>query len=228
MRPYFQNETIRVSATGNDVTSAHKPRPTPCVRTAVVSPGTSVFVFFSPLYNNTLIPTLLQSPCDNIFFVLLSFVRSAAYATATAVQLSRARVTVRSRRRRRRRPSPISRASAAVESRLRAVLLPCATRASVSTVVVAATSAAIMSEREENVYKAKLAEQAERYDGEYTRHAPYDGRYPTRSFAEFVRIVTTDPPVRKRNREAPTAGPPYEKNRIRPPGLSLLTIAVVP
>lgn len=27
-----------------------------------------------------------------------------------------------------------------------------------------------MSEREENVYKAKLAEQAERYDGEYYPH----------------------------------------------------------
>lgn len=27
VRPYFQTRTIRVSATGNDVTSAHKPRP---------------------------------------------------------------------------------------------------------------------------------------------------------------------------------------------------------
>lgn len=27
-----------------------------------------------------------------------------------------------------------------------------------------------MSEREDNVYKAKLAEQAERYDGEYILH----------------------------------------------------------
>ena len=65
-----------------------------------------------------------------------------------------------SRKRVGRPPPPISRASAAVEFRLDLVPFRVSNECfETSTVLVV-----IMSEREENVYKAKLAEQAERYD----------------------------------------------------------------